>query len=46
MTFLSAAIAANIAGKVGELKTPKETGSPEFKKRQAVEKANNKLHAA
>jgi hypothetical protein len=40
MTFLSAAIAANIAGKVGELKTPKETGSPEFKKRQAVREYN------
>lgn len=36
----AAAIAANVAGKLGELKTPKETGSPEFRKRQAIREYN------
>lgn len=39
MNWLSS-VAAVGAGKLGELMTPKETGSPEFKKRQAIREYN------
>jgi len=39
MKFI-AAVAAGIAGKLGERKTPKETESPEFNKRQAIREYN------
>jgi hypothetical protein len=40
MNFSVSAVAAGIAGKLGELKTPKDTGSPEFKQRQAIREYN------
>ena len=38
--MMFAAVVADIAGKLGELKTPKETGSPAFNRRQAVREYN------
>lgn len=35
-----AVVGGNIAGKMGELNAPKDTGSPEFKKRQAIREYN------
>ncbi|UFS72074.1 hypothetical protein LPW11_07740 [Geomonas sp. RF6] len=40
MTFGLSAVAAGLAGKLGEMKTPERTGSPEFKKRQAIREYN------
>lgn len=31
---------ADLAGKLGEVATPKDTGSPEFRKRQAIREYN------
>ncbi|WP_026843192.1 DUF2974 domain-containing protein [Citrifermentans bremense] len=35
-----AVVGGNIAGKLGELSAPQDTGSPEFKKRQAIQEYN------
>lgn len=40
MSFLGAGVLAGIAGKLGELATPKESGSQEFRLRQAIREYN------
>jgi hypothetical protein len=39
MRWLSV-VGGNIAGKMGEMNAPKDSGSPQFKKRQAIREYN------